>query len=182
MRIRLDAHAAAGLDRLRRGCFREAAAELERAAPRAGAAAGWLRGRAAEAWGCQGLSWLFAGDLSRAQAAFERALLCCPSYLAASRSLARIHHRLGSPSQVLGALETATSRARGVEHHLLRAVSLDRLGETARCHRALDDALAAALEDPLDRDDRPSPGRPPRTGISSEAMPPIEPPEPVHAD
>jgi len=182
MRIRLDAHAAAGLDRLRRGFFREAAGELERAAPRAGPAAGWLRGRAAEAWGCQGLTWLFAGDLSRAQAAFERALLCCPSYLAASRSLARIHHRLGSPSAVLAALEGAASRTRGIEHHLLRAVSLDRVGETARSYQALDDALAAALEDPLDREERASPGRAPRAGTSSDSTSLSEPPEHAHAD
>lgn len=161
MKIRLDARAAAGLERLRRGRFREAAAELEKAAPRAGPAAGWLRGRAAEAWSCQGLSWLFAGDLGRAQAAFERALSWCPSYLAARRSLARIHHRLGQPAATLATLDPASARARGIEHHLLRAVSLHRLGETARCHEALDDALAAALDDPLDRDDRPAPGRPP---------------------
>jgi tetratricopeptide (TPR) repeat protein len=161
MKIRLDARAAAGLDRLRRGRFREAAAELEKAAAGAGPATAWLRGRAAEAWSCQGLTWLYAGDLGRAQAAFERALGWCPTYHAARRRLARIHHRLGQPAEALVALDPATSRARGIEHHLLRAVSLDRLGETSRCLAALDDALAAALDDPLDRDDRPAPGRPP---------------------
>lgn len=173
MKIRLDARAAAGLDRLRRGRFREAAAELEQAAARAGPAASWLRGRAAEAWSCQGLTWLFAGDLGRAQPAFARALGCSPSYLAARRCLARIHHRLGQPAEALATLDLDTSRARGIEHHLLRAVSLDRLGETTQCHAALDDALAAALDDPLDRDDRPAPGRAPtRTSAADQPAPP----------
>ena len=178
MRIRLEAHAAAGLERLRRGFFREAASELERAVPRAGARAAWLRGRTAEAWGCQGLSWLFAGDLSRAQAAFERALRWCPSHLDARRSLARIEHRMGTPAAVLAALEGATGRARGIEHHLLRAVSLDRLGETTRCHRALDDALAAALVDPLDLGD-PAAASPPaaRAGYATGDSP-----QAAHAD
>jgi len=188
VRIRLDPRAAAGLERLRRGRFHEAAQDLERASARAGPAASWLRGRAAEAWSCQGLSWLFAGDVGRAQAAFERAIACSPRYAGARRSLARIHHRRGQPAAALATLEPLAAQARGIEHHLLRAVSLHALGETERSQQALDDALAAALDDPLDRDDRPAPGRPPTSlalspnGGSSAFAPGPAPGEEPHAD
>ncbi len=146
---RRDSRVAPGIEHRGRGRFEQAAECFEAVQVHHGRRDPWLAWHAAEARAALGLACFHAGDLWRARGQLERALALRPRFRGAAECLARIHHRCGQPLEALETLEQAAEPTGGIEAHLLRAVCLDQVGETAAARHALDQALASGLQRPL---------------------------------
>ena len=107
------------------------------------------RVHAAEARANLGLAYQHAGDFTRAEVQFSRALEENPTFPDLRYQRARIYERSGRTDEAIADLERALAdHPHYVEAHLLLAVCLAQKDERERSVQALGEALALGLEAP----------------------------------